>query len=138
MAVGIIAALLMPYVTTGLPLYWWPALFVLSLAGCFIGTYLAPPTDVVILKNFYKSVRPWGFWKPIHQLVIADDPSFKANKNFWLDMFNASIGIIGQLCFTLFPMYLILKMQTPFWINLSIILIIILILKKTWWNRLED
>ncbi|WP_218330875.1 sodium:solute symporter family protein [Hydrotalea lipotrueae] len=138
MVVGIIAALIMPYVTTGLPLYWWPALFVLSLAGCFIGTYMASPTDEAVLKHFYKTVRPWGFWKPIHQLVLKDNPSFKENKNFCLDMFNVSIGIIGQLCFTLFPMYLILKMQTPFWINLSIILIIVFILKKTWWNRLED
>ena len=33
MAVGIAAALLMPYVTQGLPLYWWPLLFVLSMIG---------------------------------------------------------------------------------------------------------
>jgi len=138
MAVGIIAALAMPYVTTGLPLYWWPLLFVLSLAGCIIGTYAAPPTDEKVLIAFYRNVRPWGFWKPIHEKLVADDPSFVGNNNFKLDMFNVVIGIIGQLCFTLLPMYFILNMQTPLWITIAMIAVIIFILKRTWWNKLEN
>jgi solute:Na+ symporter, SSS family len=138
MTVGIIAALAMPYVTTGLPLYWWPLLFVLSLTGCIIGTYAAPPTDEAVLISFYKTVRPWGFWKPIHEKVITDDPLFVGNNNFRLDMFNVVVGIIGQLCFTLLPMYFILGMQTPLWITIACIVAIVFILKKTWWNKLED
>lgn len=138
MAVGIVAALIMPYITTGLPLYWWPLLFILSLAGCIIGTFAAPPTDSGVLKSFYKTVRPWGFWKPIHEQVVADDPDFVGNKRFKLDMFNVVIGIIGQLCFTLLPMYFILKMQTPLWVTIGVIILVILILKRTWWNKLED
>ena len=138
MAVGIIAALAMPYVTTGLPLYWWPLLFVLSLAGCIIGTYAAPPTEEKVLIAFYRNVRPWGFWKPIHEKLVADDPSFVGNNNFKLDMFNVVIGIIGQLCFTLLPMYFILNMQTPLWITIAMIAVIIFILKRTWWNKLEN
>ena len=138
MAVGIIAALAMPYVTTGLPLYWWPLLFVLSLAGCIAGTYAAPPTEDAVLISFYKTVRPWGFWKPIHEKVLAIDPSFIGNKNFKLDMFNVVIGIIGQLCFTLLPMYLILNMQRPLWITIAGIIVIVFILKRTWWNKLEN
>lgn len=138
MAVGILAALLMPYVTTGLPLYWWPLLFVLSLAGCIIGTYAAEPTSMDVLKSFYKTVRPWGFWKPVHAMVLVDDPTFVANKGFKLDMFNVAIGIIAQLCLTILPMYFILQMRTPLAITVAILVVIILILKRTWWNRLED
>ena len=138
MAVGIVAALAMPYVTTGLPLYWWPLLFVLSLAGCIVGTYAAPPTEDAVLISFYKTVRPWGFWKPIHEKVLAIDPSFIGNKNFKLDMFNVVIGIIGQLLFTLLPMYFILNMQQPLWITIAGIIVIVFILKRTWWNRLEN
>lgn len=138
MAVGILAALLMPYVTTGLPLYWWPLLFVLSLAGCIIGTYAAEPTSMDVLKSFYKTVRPWGFWKPVHAMVLIDDPTFVANKGFKLDMFNVVIGIIAQLCLTILPMYFILQMRTPLAITVAILVVIILILKRTWWNRLED
>lgn len=138
MAVGIIAALAMPYVTTGLPLYWWPLLFVLSLTGCIAGTYAAPPTEEAILISFYKTVRPWGFWKPIHEKVLAVDPTFIGNNNFKLDMFNVVIGIIGQLCFTLLPMYFILNMQQPLWITIAAIIVIVFILKRTWWNKLEN
>lgn len=138
MAVGVGAALLMPYVTTGLPLYWWPLLFVLSFIGCLIGTYTAPPTDTTVLKSFYKTVRPWGFWQPIHDLVVAEDPTFKANKNFKLDMFNVVLGVVAQLCLTIAPMYLITGMYSPLWIALAILAVIIFTLKRTWWNRLED
>jgi Na+/proline symporter len=138
MAVGIIAALALPYITSGLPLYWWPLLFVLSLAGCIIGTYAAPPTDEKVLLDFYKTVRPWGFWKPVHEKVLAQNPLFVGNKNFKLDMFNVAIGIVGQLCFTILPMYFILNMQTPLWITVGLIVLIIIILKRTWWNKLEN
>jgi SSS family solute:Na+ symporter len=138
MAVGIVAALFMPYVTSGLPLYWWPVLFLLSLGGSVIGTYSAPPTGEAVLKSFYKTVRPWGFWKPVHALVVADDPIFLGNKRFKLDMFNVVLGIIAQLCLTILPMYLILSMQTPLWITIAILAVIIIVLKKTWWNKLED
>lgn len=138
MAVGVGAALLMPYVTTGLPLFWWPALFVLSLIGCVVGTYAAPPTNIDVLKSFYKNVKPWGFWQPIHELVIAEDPTFKGNKNFKLDMFNVILGVVAQLCLTIFPMYLITGMYTQLAVNLAVLAVIVVILKRTWWNRLED
>jgi Na+/proline symporter len=138
MAVGIVAALFMPYLTTGLPLYWWPLLFLLSLAGSIIGTYAAPPTDASVLKSFYTTVRPWGFWAPVHRLVVAEDPSFVGNKRFKLDMFNVVLGIIAQLCLTILPMYLILNMQTPLWITIAVLAVIVAVLKKTWWNKLED
>lgn len=138
MAVGIAAALAMPYVTQGLPLYWWPLLFILSMACCIIGTYAAPPTEEATLKSFYKTVRPWGFWKPVHALVVAEDPTFQANKRFKLDMFNVVIGIIAQLCLTILPMYFILSMHIPLFITITVLAIIVCILKKTWWNKLED
>ena len=119
-------------------LYYFPLLFLISIAGCLIGTYTAPPTDTTVLKKFYNTVKPWGFWQPIHQLVVADDPSFLPNKRFKLDMFNVVLGIIAQCCLTVLPMYVVLWMKLPLLITIIILLIIIVILKKTWWNKLED
>ncbi|HMO61929.1 MAG TPA: Na+:solute symporter [Ferruginibacter sp.] len=138
MMVGIVAALVMPYVTTGLPLYWWPLLFLLSLAGCIIGTYAAPPTEMAVLKSFYKTVRPWGFWKPVHEAVIEEDAGFVGNTRFRLDMFNVALGIIAQLCLTILPMYLVLGYNSQLFITIAIFTAIALVLKKTWWNKLED
>jgi solute:Na+ symporter, SSS family len=138
MMAGIIAALVFPFIFTGLPLYNWPLLFLISIIGCIAGTYSAPATEVEILKKFYKQVRPWGFWKPIHELVVAEDATFVPNKRFKLDMFNVVVGIIGQSCLTILPMYLILWMKLPLLITIIILGIVVLILKKTWWDKLEN
>lgn len=126
------------HVIEGLELYYWPLLFVLSLIGCFVGTYTAPPTDKEVLKSFYKNVRPWGFWKPVHAQVMAEDPAFQGNKRFGLDMFNVVLGIIGQCCLTILPMYVVLWAKLPLLITVAILIVIIVILKKTWWNKLEN
>lgn len=125
-------------VLSGLDLYYWPLLFVLSMAGCILGTYAAEPTEITVLKSFYTTVRPWGFWKPVNDLVLADDPSFEPNRNFKLNMFNVVLGIIAQLCLTILPMYLIMMQKLPLVITVLILAVIITILKKTWWNKLND
>jgi solute:Na+ symporter, SSS family len=53
-------------------------------------------------------------------------------------MFNVVLGIIGQSCLTILPMYLILWMKLPLLITIVILGIIVVILKKTWWNKLEN
>jgi SSS family solute:Na+ symporter len=143
MLAGIIPAIALAVLkSTGdlkeLDLYYWPILFFLSLAGSIIGSYAAPPTDEQTLKSFYKVVRPWGFWKPIHAKVLREDPGFVGNKNFKLNMFNVVIGMIGQTCLTILPMYVVLWLKLPLLITVAILLIIILILKKTWWDRLNE
>jgi solute:Na+ symporter, SSS family len=139
MASGIIAALIFPHVFKNtLSTYYWPLLFSISLAGCFIGTLLTPPTEEAVLKQFYKTVNPWGFWKPIRLKVMAEDPAFKPNDRFKTDMFNVVLGIIGQCCLTILPMYVVLWLKLPLLITVGILVVIMLILKRTWWNKLEN
>ena len=139
MLVGIIAALVFSRLIDGSQfLYYFPLLFVLSMAGCLIGTFTAPPTDTEVLKSFYKTVKPWGFWAPIHKMVVTEDPSFMSNKRFKLDMFNVVLGIIAQLCLTILPMYIVLWLKLPLLVTVLILAVIIIILKKTWWDKLEN
>lgn len=139
MAAGIIAALVFPSIFPDtLALYYWPLLFLISLLGCIAGTYMSPATDMAVLKSFYKTVKPWGFWKPVHQQVMAEDPQFQPNKRFGLDMFNVVLGIIGQCCLTILPMFVVLWLKLPLLITVLILAVIIVVLKKTWWNKLEN
>ncbi len=139
MLAGTAGALIFSEIFSGVQfLYFFPVLFLISLAGCFIGTYTSPATETTTLKKFYSTVKPWGFWKPVHALVMADDPSFLPNKRFKLDMFNVVIGIIAQCCLTILPMYVVLWMKLPLIVTVIILIIIIFILKRTWWNKLED
>jgi Na+/proline symporter len=139
MAAGIVAALVFPFIFPGtLPLYVWPLLFLISIIGCLVGTYTAPATDADVLKSFYSTVRPWGFWKPVHEQVIQEQPDFQPNKRFKLDMFNVVLGVIAQCCLTILPMYVVMWLKLPLVITILILAVIILILKKTWWNNLEN
>lgn len=137
MVSGIGAALVFPYLLKGLPLYNWPLLFAISLIGCIAGTYAAPPADEAVLIAFYKTVRPWGFWKPIRDKVLAKDPGFPVNTSFSRDMLNVVLGIIGQCCLTILPMYIVLWAKLPLLITVIILVVIISILRKTWWKYLE-
>ncbi|GAB3255441.1 hypothetical protein GCM10027347_16540 [Larkinella harenae] len=137
MLAGIVPALILPSVfRETLELYYFPLLFGLSLVGCVAGSLLTAPTDIETLKKFYKTVRPWGGWQPVHRQVVAEEPSFKANPNFRRDMFNVGVGVVAQCCLTLLPMYLITGQSREGYATAATLLCCALILKKTWWNHL--
>lgn len=139
MLTGIVSALVFTHFFEGVQfLYFFPLLFLISLAGSVIGSYATPATELGVLKSFYKTVRPWGIWGPVNKLVMADDPLFVPNSNFKLNMFNVVLGIIGQLCLTILPMYLVLMQKLPLAITVAILVVISVVLKKTWWNKLTD
>ena len=138
---GLIPALILPYVpvvNTVLPLYYFPIILIFSVIGCIWGTYSAPATDTEVLKKFYAKTRPWGSWKPIHDLVIAENPEFKQNTAFGRDMLNVAVGIVWQTALVAAPIYLVVK---QFW-GLAVAAIIVgigtVILKKNWYDKLED
>jgi Na+/proline symporter len=148
MVTGLAAALIMPFLShTSLSMFplannfnmnAFPIIFGVSIVGCILGTLLTKPESDETLKNFYKNVRPWGFWKPVYKMVVQEDPSFEANKDFKRDMFNVVIGIVWQSSLVAFPVFLVLREWTPFFIAITIIAITSVILKFTWWNKLKD
>lgn len=134
---GLIPALTFRFIFDGvLDTYTFPLMLLISVAACLIGTYTAPPVDEEILKSFYKTVKPWGFWKPIHEKVIAEDPSFKKNTKFGTDMFNVGIGIIWQTALVVLPIYLVLMDVVPILVTLAITAVTTIILKKNWFDKL--
>jgi solute:Na+ symporter, SSS family len=149
---GILSALLIPMLNSlhlidflvnwplpsNLEMNAFPIIFLLSIIGSLLGTYLTKPEDDETLKKFYSTIRPWGFWKPILEKVLIDNPDFKKNTNFWRDMFNVAIGIIWQVTLMAIPIYLVLREKVSFLIGLGIAVVAMIILKKTWWDRLED
>lgn len=139
MASGLLAAAIVPELFPDvLGLYLFPILLIVSLIGSIVGTYSAPPTEEAVLKKFYKNVRPWGFWKPIHEKLAIENPNFMKNTDFKRDMFNVSIGIIAQTTLVIIPMYLIFRQSTPLYISLGVLVVCLYLLKKYWWNALEE
>jgi solute:Na+ symporter, SSS family len=120
------------------PLYSFPVILALSTAGCVLGTLLTKPEGDEILMRFYRQVRPWGFWKPVHEKVVQADPTFQSDANFKRDLFNIFIGIIWQTSLIVLPLYIVLREKKSMIEAITVLVITSLILKKTWWNKITD
>jgi Na+/proline symporter len=146
MLVGIIGALAFPPLFAGvfenvasdiLPLYLFPLLLVVSGVVCIAASYLTKPEDPETLMSFYRTVRPWGLWGPVHDMVIAEDPSFERNKDFRRDMMNVAIGIVAQTCLVAAPIFLVIGENISLATTLVVFAICAGIMKRTWYDRLD-
>jgi solute:Na+ symporter, SSS family len=138
MLAGIIAAMLGALVPRVAPIYIFPAILAASLVGAITGTLLTPPDEPHVLDRFYLRVRPWGFWGPVHDRVALTHPGLVANQNFRRDMFNVVVGIVWQTSLTATGILLVLRDWRSLAISVSLIVVSAVILKFTWYNRIED
>jgi len=136
---GIAASMILPLTFPSLPaIMSFPPIFGISLVGCIIGSFLTEPEEDAVLMKFYMQVHPWGFWKPVISKVHQFYPEFQSNKKFKLDMFNVVVGIIWQVSLVIFPMALVSKEYPSLVFVCLSILITSIILKFTWWNKLDE
>jgi SSS family solute:Na+ symporter len=142
---GILAAMVLPKIFNADTLWdiqrdmaIFPMILGISALTSVIVTLLTAPDDEEVLKKFYKQVRPWGFWGPICEKVMRDDPSFKPNMNFRRDMLNVAVGIIWQLTLVLIPTYLLIRSYTNMWVAVAVLVVTSIFLKFNWYDKLEN
>jgi len=116
----------------------FPLVVGISLIGCLLGTLLTKPESDEVLIDFYRRVRPWGFWGPILKKVLAEDPGFKRNTDFFRDMFNIAVGIVWQVSLVALPLYVVIQEFDRVAMALGAILATSLILKFTWYDHLVE
>jgi solute:Na+ symporter, SSS family len=139
MLTGIAASLVMPVLFPGLhPLHGFPVILVLSAIASIIGSYLTEPEDFAVLKEFYIRVRPWGFWKPVYERVMRENPEVKPNRNCARDLLNSAVATVWQFTLVLMPIYLIIRDMRGLWITLAVLLVTSYFLKKNWLDKFED
>jgi len=112
--------------------------FLLSLIGCFLGTLLTAPEDEEVLKDFYRRVRPWGFWGPILKKLEQEDRSFRPNKDFPRDVSNIVVGMVWQIALVALPIYIVTWRFGRAALTLLIIVITSIVLKFTWYDHLKE
>jgi solute:Na+ symporter, SSS family len=153
MVAGISSSLVLPKTIQGIPVVQnfllshpinvdvsitFPLVLVLSLTGCFAGTLLTKAEDDAVLIDFYRRVRPWGFWGPILRRVQAQDPVFERNRDFPRDMFNIVVGIVWQVSLVALPLYVVIQEFGRAAATLTVILATSAILKFTWYDHLVE
>ena len=119
-------------------IYLFPIIFIVSLTGSFLGTFLSEPTDMKTLKSFYKTVRPWGWWAPVYKELLKEESTLKKNTDFWNDMLNCAIGIVWQSSMIVMPIYFVIRDYPKGLIALSVFVITSLILKFTWLDKVKQ
>ena len=138
MIAGILAALIMPMALPELsPLNAFPFILIVSGIAGISGSLMTAPDDEKTLEEFYKNVRPWGFWKPILKKIQSSDANVRKNDNFYRDMFNIFIGMVWQINMVLVPIYLLVYEYTAFTVSLILVIGTTLILKKNWYDKLD-
>jgi solute:Na+ symporter, SSS family len=111
---------------------------VIGLIGCVAGTLLTKAEDEAVLKEFYRRVRPWGFWGPVLQMVRKDDPAFEPNRDFYRDMFNVAVGIVWQVALVVLPIYIVIQQFGRAAIAFAVVALTTVLLKLTWYNHLKS
>ncbi len=144
MMTGILSAMFAPDVakiilghSVSNALYLFPFIFGISVVGSLLGTWLTPPEDESVLKNFYKKVNPWGAWGPIREKVLREDGAFKPNPNFSRDTINVAVGIVWQLCLTALPIYLVLRQWSWCGAIAATLITTTVFIKFNWYDKLE-
>ncbi len=144
---GIVGALLLPRVVAAIwpelaadivPLYAFPFLLLISGAVSVGVTLMTPPQDMSLLEAFYRKVRPWGFWKPVHDRVMQSTPDFEPNRNFSRDMRNVGVGVVLQTALVALPLYVVIKEWGAAAVTLTLVFVAAVILKRSWYDRLSS
>lgn len=118
-------------------IYMFPFIFIVSLLGSFLGTLLTPATSMETLKEFYKNVRPWGFWGPVYKALHKDDNTVNKNTDFVSDMLNCVVGVVWQSSMILLPIYFLIRDYTKMWLVVLVFIITTVILKFTWLDKVK-
>jgi len=98
---------------------------------------LTQPERDEVLKSFYRTVRPWGFWRPIQEKCRAEQPDIQPNRNVGRDWFNVLIGIVWELAMVAAPIFLVLQQYGHVIQALLVFIVTSVILKFTWYDKIE-
>jgi Na+/proline symporter len=118
-------------------LYGFPLILLFSGIAAIAISLMTKPVDEETLKTFYRNARPWGFWKPVHEMVVKEDPSIQPNRDAIRDLTNVGVGIAWQLTLVTIPVYIVFRNLRGTLISIVVLIATSLFLKKFWYDRLE-
>jgi SSS family solute:Na+ symporter len=120
-----------------------------SLLACIVVSLFTQPVEASVLCSFYRTVCPFGLWKPVKTMVaLKGDSSTTREKtpttktsgrwseSAWLSVFNTLIGILAVTGLYLSPMYLVGHRHMTAALFFAVTLCACVILAFTWYPNL--
>jgi hypothetical protein len=136
--VGTLGGILLSLVALFLPdapvYYVFPLICTASLIASIAVSLATKPTDGDVLVRFYKSVRPFGLWKPVAvKAGLSKQESSSASESVSLTILNVVLGMLAIAGVYLFPMYLVghWYVNAAVWFALAVVAMVAL--RYTWY-----
>ena len=108
----------------------------LSFAACIIGTYATPVVKSDILLNFYKTTRPFGFWKPVKDQIDPEKLKGVDEENR-RDIISTFLAVPWMLVLCITPMLFMVRQWESFAIALTVLTALSVGLYFTWFRHLS-
>ena len=113
-----------------------------NVTGCFIVTlacgFLAKPTSMDTLVQFYARVRPFGFWGPVRREAAKRSLVPERDLTGVLDAFNGVAACVFQACLCLVPFYFFLGKTLQLWVSTASLVVSSVTLYFTWYKTLPE
>ncbi len=109
-----------------------------SLIVAVTVTLLTPATDRETLMNFFRTIHPFGGWKPVENWVMERWPEHRREKMFRLDMLNCALGAVNLFCLNMSAVFFMLHNWTMFFTLLTIFLATATVMHRTWYRTLPS
>jgi Na+/proline symporter len=120
-----------------LPLYiGFPVIALASTIITVAVSLMTDPTDIDVLKVFYRKVQPAGFWQPPRAALLAEEPGFRKQSPFSRDAFNTAVALVGITALYVSMLYLILHRLAVSFALIGTTLICVVVLYFTWYKNL--
>ncbi|MCP4611182.1 MAG: Na+:solute symporter [Planctomycetes bacterium] len=134
---GVLASLVPLVIAPDLnKMYILPLSLFISTISSIIVCLKTPPEKDEVLESFYQNIRPWGFWNPVHEKLLSNNPKLQKNNNFRSDAFNVGIGIIWQLTLMVIPICIVIRQYNTLVISVVVLVATSIIMKFTWYDKL--
>lgn len=137
LAFGMTGAVLQRFMMPGM-VEWQQFLIMsaLSFGGTIGFSLLTKPTDDACLRHFYRTTRPFGWWKPFEN-EFAGEAREDLRREHRNDILAVPFTLLAQVCFFLLPMQILVKNHAAFWTTLPLFLMGVAGMFIFWWRPLQ-
>jgi len=108
----------------------------IGLVSSIAGTYLTPPTDPKVLRNFYRTTWPFGFWGEL-KAELPDDVRQQVNREHARDIGAIPFALTFQVMIFLAPMLFVIRNWSAFAVCTTIGAIALFGLYRIWLRHIH-
>lgn len=107
----------------------------IGLTGCAVGTYMFKPTDTEVLKHFFKTTRPFGFWKPFRNCLSQEQRLELRDETFY-NLISVPFALCWMVTLYMLPMQLMIKEFKAASVTALFLAVSLVGLYKFWYKKL--